>query len=297
MGLGELPPARACRMGLTFAENTRPLCLNFWHLPFRAALLFAVWLTGCNNTCFTFTSNPPTGIVDIKAGDPKPTCRLTTANGAVRLTVQTVPMCSPCSGSSRVQHVFVSIRGIEIHPSTTADDHSPDWQELLPSELVKQPLQVDLVRGAADRSARQPLGEIVAIPAGIYRQVRLRFAPNQPATDDRLPEKNACGSGRFNCIVMADGRIQSLLFDTASPELRITSDRIEGASLLIPPDTDTDLVIELKPVWAWFSSADEGVRLLPALTGGAKVGRIEFDELGTPEDGVVHHSLSGKAHE
>ena len=35
------------------------------------------------------------------------------------------------------------------------------------------------------------------------------------------------------------------------------------------------------------ASADEGVRLLPALTGSAKVGRIEFDELGTPEDGVV----------
>ncbi len=69
------------------------------------------------------------------------------------------------------------------------------------------------------------------------------------------------------------------------------SDRIEGASLFIPPDTDTDLVIELKLVLAWFSSADEGVRLLPALTGSAKVGRVEFDELGTPEDGVVHGSL------
>jgi hypothetical protein len=47
----------------------------------------------------------------------------------------------------------------------------------------------------------------------------------------------------------------------------------------------------LKLNWAWFSSADEGARLLPALTGGAKVGRVEFDELGTPEDGVVNDTI------
>jgi len=87
-------------------------------------------------------------------------------------------------------------------------------------------------------------------------------------------------------------RILPLLIDGGPPELRITSDRIENASLLILPDNDTDLIIELKLVWAWSSSADEGVRLLPALTGSAKVGRIEFDELGTPEDGVVNDSLS-----
>jgi len=179
----------------------------------------------------------------------------------------------------------------------TADDDPADWQELLPAEVVEQPLQVDLMRGTADRSAREPLGDIVAIPAGIYRQVRLRFVPNQSSNDDRLPEKNACGNVGFNCVVMSDGRVQPLLLDRGSPELRITSDRIEGGSLLIPPDTDTDLVIELKPVWAWFSSADEGVRLLPALTGTAKVGRVDFEELGTPEDGVVHDPILRLTHD
>ncbi len=283
-------------MGLTFAENARSFCRNCWNLRFRAALLFAVWLTGCNNTCFTFTSNPPIGTIGIKASDPKPTCTLTTS-GAVRLTVQTVPMCSSCSESDRIQHIFVSIRGIEVHPSTTADDDSPHWQELLPPELVEQPLQVDLVRGTADRSPREPLGEIVTVPAGIYRQLRLRFVPNEPATEDQPPEKNACGSAGFNCVVMADGRIQPLLLDGSSPELRITSDRNEGVSFFIPPDTDTDLIIALRPVWSWVFSASERVRLLPSLTGSAKVGRVEFDELGTPEDGVVHDSLSRLAHD
>jgi len=81
--------------------------------------------------------------------------------------------------------------------------------------------------------------------------VRLRFVPNKSSIDDRLPEKYAGASVGFNCVVMADGRIRPLLPDGAAPELRITSNRIE-ASLSIPPDIDTDLVIELKPVWAWF---------------------------------------------
>ena len=272
-------------MGLTFAENARSFCRNCWNLRFRAALLFAVWLTGCNKTCFTFTSNPPTGTIGIKTNDPRPTCTLTTS-GAVRLTVQTVPMCSSCSDSAWIQCIFVSIRSIEVNPSRTADDDLADWQELAP-QLAEQPLQVDLVRGPGDRSARELLVEIVTVPAGIYRQLRVRFVPNQPMTEDPLPERNACGSVGSNCVVTADGRVQPLQLNGGSPEVHIVSDRIEGGSLFIPPDTDGNLVIELKPVWAWFSSPDKGVRLLPARTGSAKVGRVDFDELGTPEDGVV----------
>ncbi len=294
MSLRELPPAAGCRMGLTFAENARPLCRNCWNIPFHAALLLAVWLTGCNNTCFTFTSNPPTGTVG--ASDPSPSCTLAKANGAIRLQMGTEPACSSCAGSGNVQHVFMSIRGIEVHPGMTADDDPTDWQELTP-QLAKQPLQVDLVRDLAARSGREPLGEIVTVPAGIYRQLRVRFVPNQPMTEDRLPETNACGSVGFNCVVTTDGRVQPLPLDGSSPELRITSDRIEGGSLLIAPDTDADLIIELKLVWAWFLSVDEGVRPLPALTGNAKVGRVGFDKLGTPEDGVVHASVSRWAHD
>ena len=191
-------------------------------------------------------------------------------------------MCNSCSESSRIQHIVVSIRGIDVTSSSIADEESPDWQNLAP-QLAKQPLQVDLVRDTADRSAGEPLGEIVTVPAGVYRQLRVRFLPDPLAAEDQLPEKNACGNTGFNCVVMTDGRVQRLQLDGRSPELRIMSDRIEGGSLFLPSGTDSDLVIELKPVWAWFSSTDDGVRLLPALTGKAKVGRIEFDELGSLE--------------
>jgi hypothetical protein len=275
----------------TLLQKTRPVCRKCWNLRVRVALLLVVGLTGCN-TCFKFASNPSMGTIGINASDPSSTCTLRKANGAVRLELETEPVCSRCNGPGQVQHIFVSILSLQVNPSATADDDSPDWQELLPPELVTKPLQVDLVRGQADRGVRESLGEIAPFPAGVYRQVRLRFVPNQPATDDRIPERNPCGSGTFNCVVMEDGSNGPLQLDGGSPELRITSDRIEGASLLILPDTDTTLTIELKLVWTLSSSADGSLRVLPSLTGSAKVRRTEFDELGTPEGGVVNDSHS-----
>ena len=72
-------------MALTLAKNSRARCSHVWKLLLLALPLFGILLMGCNNTCFIFTSNPPAGTINIKAGDPKPTCMLTTANGAVRV--------------------------------------------------------------------------------------------------------------------------------------------------------------------------------------------------------------------
>jgi hypothetical protein len=269
-------------MRLTFAENDRQFCCNHWNVVLLATLSFAISIPGCNNTCFTFISSPPNGTIGITVNDPKPTCRLTTVNGAVRVQLISEPTCSSCSGSGQVQHIFLGIQGIEVRASPSAEDDSTDWRELLPVEFVKEPLQVDLVRGPADHSAHKTLGDIMAIPPGIYDQVRLHFAPNSPATDDRLPGKNPCASAGLNCVVMVDGRIQPLLFAESPPQLRITSDKIESGSLLIPPDIETDLILELNLTWVWFLSADAGLRLLPALAGSAKVDRIAFDRLRAP---------------
>jgi hypothetical protein len=60
------------------------------------------------------------------------------------------------------------------------------------------------------------------------------------------------------------------VLDGGSPQLSIMPERIEGGSLLLPPDTDADVVIELKPVRAVFLSSDEDVRLLPVVIRSAK---------------------------
>jgi len=276
-------------MGLTPARKIRTICRNCWNLRFPVALVSVFGLTGCN-TCVTFTSNPPTGTLGIVASDPRPACTLTKMNAAVRPQLAAAPVCSSCVGSRQVQHIFLSIRGIELNSSTTAHE-APDWQELLPPELEQKPVQIDLLENDVAQGVQTPFERTALIPAGIYRQLRLRLVPNQPAHEDRLPEKSPCGNGIFNCVVMADGSIHPLQFDDGSSELRIPSDRVEGASLLFPPDTDTDLIIELKFIWEW-SSAGKGIHLLPALDGSARVRHIKLDELGTPEDGVVNDSRS-----
>lgn len=278
-------------MALTSLRKIRAISHNSWNLPFPVALLFVSALAGCN-TCVTFISNPPTGTLGIVSSDPRPVCNLPKMNTAVRPQLAAEPACSSCVGSGQVQHIFLTIRGIELNSSATAHNDSPDWQELLPPGFEQKPLQIDLLESNADRGNPEPFGKTALLPAGIYRQLRLRLVANQPATNDRLPERNQCGGGKFNCIVMADGSVHPLQLDDSSSELRVTSDRVEGTSLLFPPDTDTDLIIELKIVWKWSSSADTGIRLAPALTGSAKVRRIKSDELGTPEDGVVNDSRS-----
>ncbi len=270
-------------MALTLAKNSRAHCGHVRKFLLLAVPLFGISLTGCNNTCFIFTSNPPTGTINIKAGDLKPTCVLTTANGAVRVLTHTVSTCSSCAASSRIAHIFVSLRGIEVHPSAITDDASPDWQELIP-QLPGRPLQFDLVSAAASRGARLPLGEVVTIPADAYRQLRLRFVPNQPTSDDPVPEKNVCGGTGFNCVVSEDGRTYPLLLDGAPPELRMTSERIAGGFLFIPPDSNSSLVIEFNVAWSTSSFVGEGVRLLPVLIGSASVERQPVERL---EEGAV----------
>jgi hypothetical protein len=257
-------------MALPLAENSRARCRYVWKSLLLASPLVGISLTGCNDTCFTFTSNPPTGTVNVKAGDPKPTCMLTKANGAVRVLTRTA-RCESCPPSTRIAHLFVSLRGIEVHPSAIADDASPDWHELMQG-LPGQAPRFDLI-GVASGGAPLPLGEVATIPADAYRQVRLRFAPGQRTSDDFGLGGSACGGATSNCVVLEDGRAYPLLFHGAPSELRITSASLAGGFLLIPPDSNSNLVIEIGIAWTFASGVGEGRRLLPVLSGSASVER------------------------
>jgi len=272
-------------MALPLAKNSRARCRHVWTFILFVLPVVGISLTGCNDTCFIFTSNPPTGTINVKAGDPRPTCMLTNANGAVRVLTRTASPCESCSPSARIAHLFVSVRGIEVHPSAIADDASPDWQELM-QQLPGQPSRFDLI-SVASRGAPLPLGQVATIPADAYRQVRLRFAPEQRTSNDFGPEELACGRSAFNCVVLEDGRTYPLLFHGAPPVLRITSASLAGGFLLIPPDSNSNLVIEINIAWMLSSSAGEGRRLLPVLSGSASVERQPVKGVEETEPGKV----------
>jgi hypothetical protein len=263
-------------MALPLAKHRRAWCRYVWKGLLLELPLLGISLTGCNDTCFTFTSNPPTGTVNIKAGDPKPTCMLTKANAAVRVLTHTASRCESCPPPTRIAHIFVNLGGIEVHPSAIADDASPGWQVLM-QQLPGEAPRFDLV-GVESGGVPLPLGEVATIPADAYRQVRLRLAPDQRTSNDFGPEESACGGTAFNCVVLEDGRAFPLLFHDALPVLRITSASLAGAFLLIPPDSNSNVVIEFSVTWTLTSKVGEGRRLLPVLSGSASVERRPAEE-------------------
>ena len=110
-----------------------PKATKAFRLHLLTVLFFCVIVPACDNGCFIFVSNPSGGTIAVGTS----TCKLSNVNGTV--SMQFTSSLQPISGqSSSIQHVFVSLRGIEAHPSATADEDSPDWQELVPT-LKKQP--------------------------------------------------------------------------------------------------------------------------------------------------------------
>jgi hypothetical protein len=221
-----------------------------------ATLFFCLSFFGCDNSCFVFVSNPGGSI-----SSSTPTCQLNSATGTVRLRINALPTAPNEITPTSIRHIFVSLRGIEAIASALADDDSPDWKELAP-RLAMQPVQLDLLARDADSCARSTF-EDVAVPVDAYRQVRLRLASDQPATDESAPEENACGSVGLSCVVTSDGRVRSLVLDRSSAQLQIPSDHISGGFFRVLPDTAVNLNIEFSPQSTLLFSADDPVRLVP----------------------------------
>ncbi len=242
--------------------------VGFWRAVPSSMLLFCLAASGCNNTCVFFTSNPATGKIEIVVNNARRTCTLSRANGIVRVQVGGSPSLGPNSIASSIQHIFVSLRGIEAHLSAVADEDSPDWQELAP-QLARHPVQVDLMEPAAASCGSSPFGEGL-VPGGEYRQIRLRLTANHPASGAPAPEKNQCGGVGFNCVVTGDGKVRPVVLDRASAELHLGPEQIAGGLLRVLPDTHTDVAIQFHLHLSSVLPAGDALRLVPVLTAAKR---------------------------
>jgi Domain of unknown function (DUF4382) len=179
----------------------------------------------------------------------------------VRITSSLAP---PAGNGSSIQHVFVTLRGIDANSSATADENSPDWQELAPN-LAKDPVQLDLLARTGD-SCEPNISARVSVPADTYRQLRLRLSSNQPDTTDSLLQQNSCGSAAFNCVVTSDGNIKPLVLDRDLSEIQVPSAQITTGLFRILPDSPLNLKIEFNPQSSHFIPTDAAVRLIPVFT-------------------------------
>jgi hypothetical protein len=172
-----------------------------------AALFASFGLVGCGNTCVVGFSINGNGGVIVRAGDPPPTCSLAQAKGAMTAMVLKSSICDSCLAPARVDHIFVTLRGLQIRSNSSYDSNSNDWTELAP-QLESEPRQFDLLGDS------QPaiLAKNASVPAGMYSEVRLQFLLGSPAHTETLPSNNACGVEQWNCIITGDGKIEPLHF-------------------------------------------------------------------------------------
>ena len=225
-------------------------------------LFAALGLTGCGDTCYAGFFNGTS--IGINLGTPASVCTLTNAKGAVRAAVVKSPSCESCTAGARVDHVYVTLRGVQLHAGVVAERNSPDWVEIAP-ELADEPRQIDLAGGGGPAI----LAESATIPAGSYRQVRLEFVRDSATEDERVDVGGACGVTRRNCVVLGDGRVEAVRWTGEAPEVVITGQSLEGGSVVVLPDTTMELRIRVEARQVFSSSGRE-----PWVAEAVLVGRV-----------------------
>jgi hypothetical protein len=232
---------------------------------FFIALVFCLSFAGCDNTCFIFVSNPSGGTLVVGTTP----CSLNNANGTARIRLTSSVRPTAANWPASIQHIFVTFQGIEANRSATADDDSPDWQELAP-QLATVPIQLDLLAHNRDSCESTILSSDVAVPADTYRQIRLRLSSSLAEKNESILQENRCGSFGFNCIVKASGGTRALILNSQMLRIRIPSDQIAGGSFQILPGTAANVTIEFSSSSSVVFAADGDVRLVPVFTVESK---------------------------
>jgi len=227
-----------------------------------AMLHLAVLSTGCGNSCYSLQSNPGGGGVNVSSP-----CLLPVT--PVFAGAQLAPQCQSCSPSNQVQHLFLTLRGIELHPRTNAGQAPSDWQVLAPL-LEIQPQQFEFNSAGATPLVPNSLGDGSAVPAGDYDLVRLIFAASPGSAADRASAENQCGSAGLNCAVMGDGRVLPLALPRDALELPgFRGGSLDGVFSALPA-TEIHLLIEFTATWSLDARASDGARLVLVLQGTAR---------------------------
>jgi uncharacterized protein DUF4382 len=227
-------------------------------LVFLAAVVaVAVSCGGGSNSMVS----PGMGTMNVSISDP-PSCAAASSGAAV------VPVGGTAAPGGTFISVFVTIRSIQAHTSSTAGDNDPGWQELAP-QLVSTPVQVDLLNLPANgQCLLEQLGS-TALPAGDFQQIRLILLANA-ATTGPVPATNNCSSlgNVFNCVVDSNGTHTLDLSSEANTGLKIPPGQIMGGPIHVTAGQSVDLNIDFNTCASIISEGNGSFRLKPALTAG-----------------------------
>lgn len=236
-----------------------------------AALLACVELVACGDFCFSGVINNPNGvIITTKNASPPPACPPSAIISRMNVAVVTSPICKTCTASSRAQHIFATLKSIQLHSVFSDPPNNPEWLELAP-QFLREPRQIDLVGD----SIPVILVQNAPVPAGTYREVRLQFLPDTTANAGALLTETSCGQNHSNCMFMADGRVEDLHFtgNGDSPELLLPLQYNGSSALAVVPGATVDLLFTLQPRQVSAVSPPEGWQIHYVLVGTASISR------------------------
>ncbi len=100
-------------------------------------------LTSCGTTCVAGIFPNGTGIVLVKNSTPPPACPFSTGMGMMNVAAGKSQICEICTASGRAQHIFVTLKSIQLHAVFPDSPNNPQWLELAP-QLLREPRQIDL---------------------------------------------------------------------------------------------------------------------------------------------------------
>ena len=189
----------------------------------------------------------------------------TSYTGMIQVSISDPPSCTPPNG--QFAHVFITVRSVQVHTSTTADDSTPGWQEIAP-QLSGTPMQIDLFAPAQTNCILAQLGS-ASLPVGAYQQIRLLLLSNSPASGAAVPANNACAGNGFNCVVLSDGSVHQLdLSSQDNTGLKIPPGQIVGGPINVAAGQSVDLNIDFNACASIIKEGNGAYRLKPALTAG-----------------------------
>jgi len=230
--------------------------LNFSHKlkthPLLAVFAIALILAGAAValvSCGSNTSMPGSGM------------------GSATVSISDPPSCAAPSGD--FMHVYITIRSVQAHISTAADDNSPGWQELAP-QLVSQPKQVDLLNLPANGACLlAQLGSTSSLPVGDYQQIRLLLLANA-APSGPVPASNACAKlGQvFNCVDRNNNFATLDLSSQANTGLKVPAGQIVGGPIRVMPGQSVDINVDFNTCASLVPLPNGDFRLRPTLTAG-----------------------------
>ena len=232
-------------------------------LPGLFAIVVFCAFAGCGDYCLIVNSNPGgTANTNLSCPMAKPTGNVALTFGSSLTTSESAPLGT---------HLFVMLRGIDALAAPMPGDEVPAWQELAP-RLADRPVQVDLTAPAGRSCESGQLGS-AAVPAGVYRELRLRLVPNPSqvrveATGVPLDE-SACGANVFDCLIPPNATAQPLTWDDPA-EVVIASDRIQDGFIRIMPETSVHVSIALDPRSSLALASDHTLRLIPSFSASVQ---------------------------